>query len=163
MRGPKALAAILAFSSLAVVPTAAGAADVWLAELAVTLTATKNVAAKQLRYVIGVKNNQDDTGRDIVVAFTPGMAMPPQSLSVVSVSVESGSAQCKTLTVGPVKMLVVKCSIALLQPVGTDPMGVRIVVVVSNPTNGPRSASVQAMGIVPDVNMANNFASAQTP
>lgn len=129
--------------------------EVWLADLAVSLTADKNIANQEILYNMVVTNLGDDDGRDIVFSMAFSNSLPP-GLKVLNIN--SPGALC--WVVEPVSgMPAVKCAQSTMPVNGTSAVSVT----VANPGNVPRKVTAQGMGIGPDYNGANNTVTVTTP
>lgn len=129
--------------------------EVWLADLAVSLTGNKNIVNQEILFQMIVTNLGDDDGRDIVFSMAFSNLLPP-GLKVLTIN--SPDALCWVIEPIP-GLPVVKCTQSSLPRLGTS----MVAVTVANPGNGPRKATAQVMGIVPDYDGANNTVTVTTP
>lgn len=126
-------------------------ADVWKGDVRVTISAVKDSANQRITYTMTAKNYGDDDARNVIISHTPSYELGLVGMSLVSVSAShttcTGSYQGIALSV-------------VCNPI-TLGVGVTetVTVVINNVGNSPRTGTVQAMGITPDPNPSNNFAS----
>lgn len=133
-------------------PTAPGA-EVWRANMGVTIAPTKDAAAKTITYVFEATNLGDDDARQVVMAAHFGAGVTVATSSV------SGFDSCSTPGVVGNGSRYIQCSLSSL--------GVRakakLTVTVSNPTNGTAQASAQVYNLSPDPIVDNNYAHVWVP
>jgi len=129
--------------------------EVWLADLVITLTGTKDLRNQSIVYQVTVTNLGDDDGRDITFSLAFSHTLPA-GLKIVSM--KSAQAKCQVYEAAR-GLPYVKCIQLGLGVGGAS----RVDVLVANPGNGPRKATAQVMGIVPDYNGANNSVTVVTP
>lgn len=147
-----ALPAETASSQQALQPTSPGA-DVWRANLGVTIAATKDPVAKTVSYVFETANQGDDDARLLVFAahFGPGVTVTSVNTSAFDsctapAKVGNGSSyiQCTRSSLG------VRAKLSLSAT-------------VSNPTNGTTQASAQVFNLSPDPIVDNNYSHLWVP
>lgn len=136
----------------ALLPKAPGA-DVWRANMGVTITATKDSVAKTITYVIDATNAGDDDARQVAMAahFQSGVTV----LSANSGAFDS----CSVPASNALGDRYITCSLSSL---GVHAKAT-LTVVVSNPTNAWSQASAQVFNITPDPLVGNNYAQLSVP
>lgn len=142
----------IASTQQALQPTAPGA-EVWRANMGVTIAPTKDAAAKTITYVFEATNQGDDDARQVVMAAHFGAGVTVATSSV------SGFDSCSAPGVVGNGSRYIQCSLSSL--------GVRakakLTVTVSNPTNGTAQASAQVYNLSPDPIVDNNYAHVWVP
>jgi len=116
--------------------------------LAVSLTANKDLRNQVIVYQVSVTNLGDDDGRDIAFSLAFSHSLPT-GLKILDV--KSRDSKCQVYEPVP-GLPYVKCILHTLPVRATSTM----MLVTANPRNGPRKATAQVMGIVPDYNGENN-------
>jgi hypothetical protein len=141
-----------ASSQQALQPTAPGA-EVWRANMGVTVAATKDSFAKKITYVFEATNHGDDDARSAVLVahFPPGVTVS----TVTSRAFDTCSAPT---TVGSGASYV-QCARASIGVHATS----SLTVTVNNPGNAASQASGQVSNISPDPIVANNYAHVSVP
>lgn len=134
---------------------AAASGDQWIADLAVVLTGTVDLANQFQTYELSVTNQGDDAARQIVMAHTFATSVPGTSIVKLE---PRGGAMCssKELSAG---LPVIICTVPQLGV--RDTAGATFS--LRNPGNGSRTSTAQAMSIVPDFNRANNSLTITVP
>jgi hypothetical protein len=139
-------------SQQALLPTGPGA-EVWRADMGVTVSATKDSIAKKITYIFEATNQGDDDARAVVMAahFPPGVT--------VSMSNKGAFDSCSSAISTGSANSYIQCNLTSL--------GVRakaiLTVTVSNPTNAASQASAQVFNISPDPIVDNNYAQVSVP
>ena len=128
-------------------------AEVWRANMGVTVAATKDEAAKKITYDFTATNHGDDDARGAVL-----VAHFPPGVTVSSVSSRAFDTCTPPTTTGSGNSYI-QCTRAAI----TVRASSILTVVVSNPTNAASQASAQVSNISPDPIVANNYAQLSVP
>jgi hypothetical protein len=145
---------VLALAGGLALPAAAGAQERWLADLAVTMTATEDPGAGTIKHVIRVTNQGDDAARDVGITHIP-------VIGTAILSHSSTSAACAPRSYNNGSVWAIHCTLPVLALGATE----KVVVVTGNATawEGLKVTTAQAMGTSPEASGADNVAEVRFP